>query len=89
MPLLDKHIERIKHTDPQANLSRVARLENVRGAFRVRREVDLAGLSIVIVDDVMTTGATVSSCAKALRSAGATQVHVWTFARANFDIVLA
>src|SRR5581483_11954223 len=61
----------------QAALSRELRARNVRGAFTARD----APASVVLVDDVYTTGATVSAAAAALRRAGATRVEVVTFAR--------
>ena len=89
IPLLDNYVDRVKDTHPQTNLTRAARKENVRGAFHVRRGAILGTFPVIIIDDVMTTGATVSSCAKALRRAGAIEVRVWTLARAHFDAVFA
>jgi predicted amidophosphoribosyltransferase len=62
-------------------LSREERAANVRGAFGVRPGVRLAGQRVVLVDDVLTTGATTSACAEALQEAGAGPVCVWTVAR--------
>ena len=64
----------------QTELSRIARRRNVRGAFRAARSFVPA--SVVLVDDVYTTGATVDAAAAALRAAGAGEVLVVTFARA-------
>lgn len=76
-------LKRVKLTRQQVGLGQRERAENVRAAFRVpdtaRRQV--AGASILLVDDVYTTGATVSSAAKALKRAGAARVEVLTFAR--------
>jgi predicted amidophosphoribosyltransferase len=63
-------------------LSVAARRENVRGAFEVGN-VDVRGRWVVLVDDVMTTGATLSACARVLKGAGATQVMGLTLARAT------
>jgi ComF family protein len=59
-----------------------ARRETVEDAFRVTRPRLIAGKQVLLVDDVLTTGATVSACARALREAGATEVFVLTVARA-------
>lgn len=58
-----------------------ARKRNVSGAFAVRNAQAIAGLKLVLVDDVYTTGSTLSACAKALLKAGASQVSAVTFAR--------
>jgi predicted amidophosphoribosyltransferase len=64
-------------------LSRAARATNVQGAFRVPPEgkAEVAGRRLVLVDDVLTSGATVEGCAKALLRAGARNVDVLVFAR--------
>jgi ComF family protein len=81
IPLNNKILRRITPTATQTLLSREQRATNMHGAFAVRDKVQLAGKKIVIVDDVFTTGATTSACARALRSAGADDVCVWTVAR--------
>ena len=73
---------RVKATPPSAGMGRAARARNVRGVFRVRDRAQVRGRTIVLVDDVMTTGATADACARVLRRAGARAVHVLTFARA-------
>ena len=65
----------------QTLLTREQRAKNMRGAFAVRNGVKLDGERVVLVDDVFTTGATTSACARALRAAGAGEVCVWTVAR--------
>lgn len=73
---------RDRPTAPQSGLHHGARQDNVRGAFRAVPRL-AAGRSILLVDDVMTTGATVSACAAALKRAGARKVAVLTLARAT------
>src|SRR6516165_1935649 len=75
-------VVRRRRTPSQGHLGPAARERNVRGAFAVRRSRDLAGKRVVIVDDVMTTGATVEECARVLKRAGAAFVGVLTLARA-------
>ncbi|MEQ9488768.1 MAG: ComF family protein [Alphaproteobacteria bacterium] len=76
-------IERIRKTKPQGHLSVIARARNVRGAFSVRPKwvKRVVGQTILIVDDVFTTGATVEECARVLKKAGAARVDVLTVAR--------
>lgn len=74
---------RIKATRPQVGLSEAERAANVRGAFRVptSHRAVIEGRRVVLVDDVLTTGATVSAATRALKRAGAAGVDVLTFAR--------
>ena len=74
-------LRRVKATRTQTLLSRSERAENMHDAFVPRAGVKLHGERIVVVDDVFTTGATTSACARALRLAGASEVGVWTLAR--------
>jgi ComF family protein len=74
---------RKRATPPQTGLTVAARRENVRGAFEVARAEQIHGRRIIVVDDVMTTGATVSACARALKRAGAAHVTAITLARAT------
>jgi len=75
-------LERIRDTLPQSQLPGPARQANVRGAFRVSQRGDARGLRILLVDDVLTTGATAEACARALLEAGAREVAILTLARA-------
>jgi ComF family protein len=76
-------LERTRLTVPQAGLSLGQRHENVRGIFRVPSPESVRGRTVVLVDDVMTTGATLSSCALSLKRAGADRVYGLTLARAT------
>ena len=76
-------LRRQRATPPQTGLSVAARRENLRGAFTVVNSQQVRGREIVLVDDVMTTGATLSACARALKRAGAAQVMGLTLARAT------
>lgn len=73
----------IKHksTKPQVQFSGHERVKNVRGAFSVKQEEKIKGKSVVLIDDVMTTGSTLKECAKALKAAGAKSVDTLTVAR--------
>lgn len=72
---------RTRATPSQTELSTTARRENVKGAFAVRRPRAVKGRQVLLVDDVLTTGATASECAKALIEAGAARVYVGAVAR--------
>jgi ComF family protein len=76
-------LRRKRATPPQTGLSVAARRENLRGAFEVVHPAAVRGRPIVLVDDVMTTGTTLSACARPLKRAGAVQVMGVTLARAT------
>jgi ComF family protein len=71
--------ERVEDGRPQVELPLAQRRKNVRGAFRVRRALD--GASVAVVDDVMTSGATLDEIARVLKAAGASRVVNWVVAR--------
>jgi ComF family protein len=72
-------------TEPQTRLKRAERLLNVKDAFVVRKGAAIQGSSVLLVDDVYTTGTTVKECGKVLRAGGAASVHVATVSRALPD----
>lgn len=76
-------VQRVKYTQTQTRLTRSARAENLQGAFKGREGARLQGERLVLVDDVLTTGATAGECAKVLRRMGAGAVCVWTLARSG------
>ena len=72
-------LAKIRHTPPQSGLDRASRRRNLRGAFELRRSV--VGMHVAVVDDVMTTGSTLSELAGELREAGARRISGWVVAR--------
>lgn len=83
VPVLHNGIRRVRATPQQVGLSKAERADNVQGAFRVppEQKADIAGRRLVLIDDVLTSGATVDTCARALLRAGAAHVDVLVFAR--------
>lgn len=82
LPLRPRWLRRVRHT-PKQTLPRIDRRANVRGAFAARPVPELRGRTVLLVDDVMTTGSTASEAARALRAAGASRVVVAVLARAT------
>lgn len=80
LPVNTRIIQRIEPTRSQTTLDRQQRAKNVQNAFAPWKK-QLQGEKIVLIDDVMTTGATTNACAKALLKAGAGKVCVWAVAR--------
>jgi ComF family protein len=78
-----KVVRRIRFTPSQAGLSLAQRRLNVRGAFAAKRGIRLDGMRVLLVDDVLTTGASAGACARALKRAGASHVALLTVARAD------
>ena len=79
-PLLET-LDRTTNTRPQWRLDRVQRAKNLRLAFRPKTDGRIAGKSILLIDDVCTTGETLDNCAVALRAAGAVRVTAFVLAR--------
>lgn len=80
LPLRPRWAQRVRATAHQTELTHTARARNVRRAFRASADVN--GKRIAVVDDVMTSGHTVTALAQALRAAGAAEIQVWVLARA-------
>jgi len=78
-PIEPRRVLRVKHTPPQTELPYEERAKNVRGAFLCK--LDLSGASVAVLDDVMTTGATLNELARALKRAGAARVENLVIAR--------
>ena len=78
-PIAPRGVLRVKHTPPQTELPYEERAKNVRGAFLCK--LDLSGASVAVLDDVMTTGATLNELARALKRAGAARVENLVIAR--------
>ncbi|MES2252857.1 MAG: ComF family protein [Pseudomonadota bacterium] len=81
IPILKGALKRIRHTPSQGHLSAQERLENIDNALNANPAI-VSGKCLLLVDDVMTTGATLNECARALKNAGAVRVDVLVLARA-------
>lgn len=83
LPLKTDILRRVRGTRVQAGLTHTERQANIAGAFRIRSKQPLQGKRVLLVDDVFTTGATASACAKALKKAGASSVVLLTLAHVD------
>jgi ComF family protein len=81
IPLLANACERVRNTPPQSSLPWKERDKNMRQAFACKPGADVHGKHIAVVDDVMTTGASIGELARALKQAGASEVSAWVVAR--------
>jgi ComF family protein len=81
IPLLSSLCERVRNTPPQSTLPWKERDKNMRQAFICTPNADVRGKHVAIVDDVMTTGASIGELARALKQAGASEVSAWVVAR--------
>lgn len=78
-------IVKVRNTEPQTGLDSKKRESNIKNSFCLKNPSHVAGKCILIVDDVMTTGATVNECAKTLKKGGAREIHVLTLARTHYE----
>ena len=78
-----KAVRRTKATAAQVRLTNAKRRANLAGAFALRAGVDLTGKRVLLIDDVLTTGATAAACARVLKRAGAAHVALATVARTD------
>jgi len=82
VPYKSKILKRIRSVKPQVGLPRTQRVENVKGVFGIKPGRDkIGGARVLLIDDVLTTGATANDCARALIKAGAQEVQALTVAR--------
>ncbi len=84
-PIVRNNLYRIRNTEAQTLLSKTQRQINIRNAFSVRRPEIFRGKRILLVDDVLTTGATASECSKKLKESGAESVHIVVLATAEYN----
>jgi ComF family protein len=75
-------LQRVRFTTTQTAFDRTERIQNLREAFRLRKNADVRRLDVLLIDDVLTTGSTLSECARVLKTNGAGSVYAATAARA-------
>ena len=83
VPVLRDILVRVKKTAPQFGLKKAQRHKNVEGAFAVNAPYRISGRTILLIDDIMTTGATANECERTLFAAGAKQVMIHTLSKAG------
>lgn len=77
------NLHRVRNTSPQTHLLRVQRQRNVNGAFKVKKPEIFSKKNVLLIDDVLTTGATASECARSLKNAGAGKIYLLALARSS------
>ncbi len=85
IPVLKSALKRIRNTRTQTGLDIEKRKQNMDGAFKIKNISAVSGKNIILVDDVVTTGATINECAKTLKAAGAGNVFVVSFALTGIE----
>ncbi len=80
--LVDDGLVKVKNVPPQTSLRAGDRVRNIRGAFRVKKPKKIAGRTILLLDDVYTTGSTLKECASVLKESGAREIRALTIAQA-------
>lgn len=83
LPLLKKAVEKVKESSPQKSLTRAERANNLKGCFRANRQV-VQGKTLIVVDDVLTTGATAEAICKELKKKGAKKIYYATAASVEY-----
>ena len=81
IPCVANNLTRVKAGRPQVDLAKKARLKDIEGAFRLKRPALLKDKSVLLIDDVFTTGATVNECSKVLKRSGVKYIEVLTLAQ--------
>lgn len=81
IPISFRNLRRTRTALPQTQLNRKQREENIKGLFQVKKAKEYRGKTILIIDDVFTTGSTANECAKVISQAGAREVNILTVAR--------
>ena len=84
IPINARIVKRARYTQSQTTMTLREREENIEDAFKVRKTENLKGKNVLLVDDVMTTGATINECGKVLLDAGANRIYAATVALADF-----
>jgi len=84
VPVVSDVLFKIKNTQPQAELKKLQRIENIKNAFVVKNKHKLKNKKVFLIDDIYTTGSTMSACADVLKKSGAKQVWGITIAREEF-----
>ena len=82
LPVLDRRLVKVRAVPPQVSLEAAERERNVRGAYGVRKAADIRDRTLLVLDDVFTTGSTLRECGAVLRKAGAAEVRALTIAQA-------